>query len=501
MANVLPSDLMQSVLGNLYDVLVNGDGKVTQPSDDNFLSWCTPGIPYDEEQLEFLEQGLSGKLKQRDIDALLQGTKRALTADEKEELIAGDTSRMYLQAEMFSRLVDFIPDVANKGDHLAKLVTKNDEGTLSDVYEEVLRMSQVVKSELDPAMKTKIDKFQALLTIEKENILGEKDIVDSPMVVAYTAKMKEYGDAVTTYNQVRTNALTAKDPSAIHFWKLNGATLENQVKAAMMAWVGSGFKREYESINAFIEQVTARDLTLLKADYKHLFETARIKSEFVGDFIPAFAAPGNFPKAKGWTTFSFNSNNYKSFQGSKTNRWAAGGGFSLGIFAIGGRAAGGKEEGNFQFDSDSFGLSFEMCQVPIMRPWFKQNFLASNYWRYEKSPSVAGAMLNDGGNPPKGKLAAYPTAMIFIRNLKMTFAKNSAMSSWMHEKIGGGGAVAIGPFFAGGSYGTEESKRTREGHHEDQSIEVPGMQIIGFKCHVMPKSPFPNPKIKESDWA
>jgi hypothetical protein len=28
-------------------------------------------------------------------------------------------------------------------------------------------------------------------------------------------------------------------------------------------------------------------------------------------------------------------------------------------------------------------------------------------------------------------------------------------------------------------------------------MDVPGMQIIGFKCNVMPKSPQPNPKIKE----
>jgi hypothetical protein len=501
MANVLPSQLMQSVLGNLYDVLVNGDGKVTPPSEDNFLSWCSPGIPYDENQLEFLEQGFSGKLKQAEIDKFLQGEKRALTPEERNELIAQDTTRMYLQAEMFSRLVDFIPDVANKDNHLARLVMKNDEGSLSDVYEEVLKMSQVVKTELDDKTKEKIEKFRALLSVEKENLLGEMVTVPSPLVDAYTTKMQEYEAAVIAYNEHRINALVAKDPQAVHYWKLNGKTLENRVKSSMAAWISSGFKKDYEGISAFIDQVMSRDLTLLKADYKHLFETAGIKSEFAGDFLPTFAAPANFPKAGGWTTFTFNQSHFNSYSNSKSNRWGGGGGFSLGIFSIGGKAGGKKDEFSSGFDSSKFSLSFQMCQVPIIRPWFKRNFIASNYWRYDKkSPSVANAVLSDGGNPPKGKMVAYPTSIVFIRNLELKFAENTGFSNWMKKEIDGGGGISIGPFFAGGSYGASSSQSVSNYTHNSQSVKVPGMQIIGFKCHVLPKSPNPNPTIKESSW-
>ncbi len=56
MPDVLPSQLMNSVMGKLYDILTNGDETVPQ-SEDNFFSWATPGIPVEPEDFNFLTQG------------------------------------------------------------------------------------------------------------------------------------------------------------------------------------------------------------------------------------------------------------------------------------------------------------------------------------------------------------------------------------------------------------------------------------------------------------
>jgi len=57
MADVKPSEIANAIMGKLYDVLTNGDATVPK-SADNFFSWCTPGIPMEAADFQFLTQGL-----------------------------------------------------------------------------------------------------------------------------------------------------------------------------------------------------------------------------------------------------------------------------------------------------------------------------------------------------------------------------------------------------------------------------------------------------------
>jgi len=57
--DVLPEELMNSVLGALYDVLTNGDD-LAPKSEDNYLSWMSVGMSFPKEELEFLSTGLTG---------------------------------------------------------------------------------------------------------------------------------------------------------------------------------------------------------------------------------------------------------------------------------------------------------------------------------------------------------------------------------------------------------------------------------------------------------
>jgi hypothetical protein len=145
--------------------------------------------------------------------------------------------------------------------------------------------------------------------------------------------------------------------------------------------------------------------------------------------------------------------------------------------------------------------------VPIVRPWFKNAFLVSRSWRFDPTlPDVKGRLLSDGGAPPKGMMPAYPTTMVLIRNLTLSIGQSSGFSDFIeqHKSSGtsGGGYVAFGPIFLGGSAGSSASSgsKTRDwGYkYDNQGLQVPGMQVIGFKCHIMPKCPDPDPAIK--DW-
>ena len=191
MADVTPSMLANSIMGKIYDVLTNGDDTVPK-SQDNFFSWCTPGVPVTPDDFLFLTQGFTGVVKKPAVEAVAaaagggsgtttDGTSGGLTPAQLDQLRASDTTQLYQQAESFSRLVDFVPDVTKINNaQFAKLAVMNDEGTLSEIYERTLRFSQVMQSALTDEEKKKIEHFRSLLTATTEKtdlITGDKIVM------------------------------------------------------------------------------------------------------------------------------------------------------------------------------------------------------------------------------------------------------------------------------------------------------------------------------------
>jgi hypothetical protein len=191
----IPDDLIINVMAKIVDILCNGDGKVVPKSDSNFLTWCSPGIPFEETDFDFLSQGVSGVYKPQ-IVTNPDGTQteKVLSDAELSQALASDTNKMYLQAEQLARLVDIVPDTSKIDDSNARLNIKNNNGTLSDVYGETLAFSQVADTPLTDDEVAKITKFRELLQVKREKIdilTDEKTWVTeaSPLVNAYFEKM------------------------------------------------------------------------------------------------------------------------------------------------------------------------------------------------------------------------------------------------------------------------------------------------------------------------
>lgn len=517
MSLVEPSVMLNSVMGKIYDVLTNGDDTVPK-SEDNFFSWCTPGIVVDPSDFDFLSQGLTGVVKKAALDQLQIGDgggdaqQPELDPALLESLRAQDTARLYMQAENFARLVDFVPDLAaTTNNQFATMSIMNNEGSLSDRYQYILRMSQIMETELPEKTRAKIEKFRGLLTTTrtKVNLIDdtETEVVEpSALVNVYNQKLAEYENAALQYNARRIDALTADNVKAIHYWSMNANILRNRVRAAMADWVANGYKNDYEGIAAFIDQVMQRDMALLKQQYRDDLEKARITGLASGsDFYYTSCVPGNFITASGWTEFGFDARDFNRSTSSryemKQSKTSGGGGW-LGIFGGKGSAssASGGSESHVKFNTHHFSMKFSIVQVPIVRPWFKTSFLTSKLWRFDQNnPEASKQVVSDGGNPATGLIPAYPTSLIAIKNLQMS-VKNSegfsdAAQSWERSSASGGGAVRFGPFHLGGSHGRSKASGERSSeigyNSRKEEMNVPGYQIIGFKCHVLPKSPDP----------
>lgn len=542
MADMTPSALANMIMGKLYNVLTSGDETVPK-SDDNFFTWCTPGMPVDAADFDFLSTGLTGMPSKEQIEGLRAaqapvkppeaGDKKpedgaapapapadsGLSAAQIEQLRANDSVRRYQQAESLARFVDFVPDVSKFGnDQFAKFNIANNEGSLSRIWERLLRNSQVAQSSLTDAEKKKIEKLRGLLQVKKQkkSLIDETIVTEvtepSPVVVAYNEKMAAYQAAALEYNNHRIDALTATNQKAVHDWSLNAKIYRRNVTAAMSDWISNGYKNDVEEIGGYIDQVMARDLTMLKAQYKDDFDKAKLTGIASGsDFYYTALVPSSFAKAAGWTTFRFDKGDITGSQTTKTNstKWNVEAKASfLGIGSASGSHSDSKEHQEFhgKLNSDQFSLQFDIAQVQIVRPWLAEWFFNSTAWRFdENNVDSQGDMLCDGGSPPKGLLPAYPTSMVFVRNLKLRIGKSKEFSDFISDtkskSTGGKVGASFGPFSlgGGGSYSSSSgnTNKTWGSSHDDQGMDVPGLQVIGFKCHVLPKSPRPNPKIKE----
>lgn len=172
MPTVDPSVLANSIMGKLYDVLTNGDDTVPK-SENNFFTWETPGVPMAPEDFEFLTQGFTGVVKPAAVQTMLNATQAAagsapaatgsapaatgsapaaggspppaqqgLTEAQLAGLRAQDVGGLFQQAELFARLVDFIPECAAiNGRKFSQKAVQSDNGSFSDVYEMTLKMS------------------------------------------------------------------------------------------------------------------------------------------------------------------------------------------------------------------------------------------------------------------------------------------------------------------------------------------------------------------------
>lgn len=182
----------------------------------------------------------------------------ALTSAQLDQLRAQDTNAVYQQAEMLSRILDFVPDLTTmNNDQFASFSVANNKGTLSDRYKFILTMSQVMDQDLDQPTQDKIAKFRALLQSTTQNtdiVTGDTVTVvgPSPMVQAYNAKMAAYDNAALTYNQARIDALAANNPAAVQNFAINARILRNEVSAAMDDWIANGYKQDYHEIAAYI---------------------------------------------------------------------------------------------------------------------------------------------------------------------------------------------------------------------------------------------------------
>lgn len=474
----------------LYNIVTGSNESIKIPR-NTYVSWLMPSIPLAPEDLAYCAQGTG-------------------------------TQELLHEAFVFSKLFDMIPGLPKTGDtnikflntdQMLQTINMNNQDTISSVWQDILRFSEVVDIERSDDVKAKLQHYRDLLTVttEETNIVtGEKmtKIKDGPLTIEYTKKMHEYTAAADAYMNLLIDAqcATGDDPESkrrIAEWKYKSKFLRNNMDAAYMAWVADGYKNEFEEINAYIDMVTRNSMVLYKEDLVKKMDAAKCSSVLegpAGDFYYTTLIPGDFTENDNWPEFSFTDIDFNSNYNYCCTHWSGSG--VLGLFGIFGLFLGGEGGANSTHIEQSsntkasnFKASFKVTQIPISRPWMDPGFLESQSWRMSRNYSGIG--VSNGSLDAPGRMVAYPTSAIFVKDVKLWCNEWESISKYTYDKLEAGGALAIawGPFLLAGvgSYSKINLSRSYESSFHDGIIELPGIHLIGFINSIVPKCPNTNP--------
>ena len=476
------NDLGGALTAQLSKIVSGGDAHVQMPK-DTFVTYCCPGFPMKKEMFDFAANGFgSGK----DAEA------------EKQMVNA---------AYQWARMVDFVPALTEPIRLKQEDGVYRPDGTkhMSSMYGEILRFSKVVHTPLTKKEKAKLERYRQLLQVmvkKRDLITGKKKLVpeDGPIVKAYNEGATNYRKAALLYNAKRVSAETATGPegkAAVADWRNNALIYRDEVTAAMRAWESTGYKNDLEAIWAYIAQVTRRDMKLWKASLVDRYDASVQSALGPGqDFRFTSLLPGDFATSDGWTGFGVNHTHVNGHTHDESSSWKAGAGVNWGLWSFGANASGEKQEHDEHREVSSFGLEFELAQVIIDRNWLYDEWFINRGWTLRQGEGwFYSGMPSDGGDPPAGEMIGYPTMALFARNVKITSSEFVSDYKTAASKVGVSGSVGWGPISISGGYSHAESETDTQVDTNGQWLKVPGMQLIGFINHAIPKSPNPLPTI------
>lgn len=479
-------ELGKILIAEINQAVTGGDQHVPK-SDNNFISWCMPGLPFEPSDFAFCVKGLYG----------------GADAEEQKALIE--------QAFSLANLVDFVPDnsAVYDGDK-QQTVWRTSQARLSYLYGEILNFAKVVTYELSDAEKVKLDKFRGLLRKKttKKDIITDQEVEvweDGDINKQYKEKMAEYQAQALLYNSKRIAAATATGPegkAAVLDFSTNAPLYRMMVQTAMNDWIANGYHNEVLAMHAYINGVTQRDLMLWKQRLQEMYSESLVTGLAPGEqFYFTTLFPANFAAARGWTQYNCSESHVRTSESSSTTSYGGSAGLNFGLFRIGGGATHAETRQDASTKISAFKLSMELTQAVISRPWFYPEFFMNRGWTLRKGEGwMYEEMPSDGKTPPSGNLIAYPTMAIFARNITIESADFATALSATQSSTSAGATIGYGPFSLSGNYSHSESGRKFAADVQGGVIKVPGMQVIGFVNHLIPRAPDPLPELKEEDF-
>lgn len=452
-------DLSDSLLQKIYSLVGSPDTVTGIPTQKTFLSVCMPGIPFPETALDF---GFASM----------------------------DKDQIELAAD-FSNLVNLIPMWGGSW--------KPSGRTLSQEYRKVVEQPKLPKATWSPSEEQQYKDANSYLWVKDRRLdstTGRWVEVDLPSLAVqrYDQYEKAWNDARDAYDLAYSDYIARQnDPNEAQKWAARKPVLEDRVKRALVAWQGAG-KGKVEEQRSLIARLDRKGLSTSWNDrFNRLDQPGYRQGSTAGDFLLTKYVPQKFWQEKaGWLTVSLSHKEVHKVDDSEQSNWGGGGSAGWGLWHFSGSADYESQKTYARVDMSDFSLSFEIATIPLLRGWLDPAVFWSRSWDMDRGLYPASENLSDGQYPPSGTMVMYPTTILFARNVSIKFSKSSQENRFAMEQIRGSASGGWGPFSFRANYFRRTTRTTHDFVEDGAGLTVPGMQIIGFGCVLLPKCPDPD---------
>lgn len=453
------SEILDSLLGKLYSIVVGRDdvNNIDTPG-GSYISFTMPGIPVDASDLDF---------------SFVEPSKADAAAD-------------------YSSLVNGIPPVRGRWMPSDRKVDAYYRRVLAETIRPVVQLSQ--------AEKTRLEAAYARLTREVEAIdlttgTVKKVPADTPLFEAYQERQTAYLNALSAYKSLQFDFISRPaDLAAQANWFARGPVYKQRVQAAYSHWLAGGKKMVEEALHA-IEELGRGSGERWSALKTRLRDSEQLTPEGATYLFTKYF-PGKFWDAAheaSWTKFVMKHDELHTVDEASSTNWGGKGAASFGLWSLGGSASYAEQKTHFKSDGNVRSIEVELIRVPIRRSWWDPTIFWDRGWKFD--PQIANIVLSNGAYPPVGEMPAYATAMIVARNLKLDMSFESTENSSVATQFSASASVGWGPFSVRGNYSRNTSKKTHDFVRDAAGLSCAGMQIVGFVCETLPKSPNPDPDL------
>ncbi|ATY11129.1 hypothetical protein CU254_12120 [Amycolatopsis sp. AA4] len=370
---------------------------------------------------------------------------------------------------------------------------------LDDVYGSVVEGVQVHAPEPDPKQKEAYQKAYSFLHQEvdiTDPFSGKvtKKTVPSAAYSTYLQNSTAYDQAKVSYNHAY---LAAKKSGNLDNWPVEGAALYQQVQRAYDQMMADGAQEVIDAIARM--STTVNDaVTVTFADAQRRYRNAGYALDGAAAeklYRLVYALPGTWLSTTdptGWAKVTYDRKHFDQVDQSEADDWSAQAGVEQGIWAWFSGANGGASAEHDRKTSStktsSMEISFEFMSVSLYRTWMQFLVLGLPSWSNNEYPP-GGISGGPGGATKDEHWPLLTKNFIAVRNVTIKADWSEDDKSIIREADSQDLNVGWGPFTVSGkhAHSTEETKISHD--FDGQSLTIPGIQILGYVCPIVPYSP------------
>jgi hypothetical protein len=346
---------------------------------------------------------------------------------------------------------------------------------------------------LNDSMKKAYEEAQAKLMDQDGNM--------TPHYNAYLERQEEYRKKLKDWHRAYAASLT--DPMKKQSWPIEGVTYHDETDEAWDRWVAFGHKEEIENaIATLAAQGTDPAIALISRAQKR-FTNSLNEFQSVGQIPYTILLPNSWYDRdieEGW--YEYNSADFHSESHYQASSTSYSGSTKLGLpslFTFNGKGSFKKMENQRSFSSqmDNLEITFKYCIVDIKRPWLDASLLNLSNWflmgDYKKGSVSNGTMAQElPENALQGEHAFLPsivTSLILTKDVSIKWTNWQQDWKSATESMDANASIGFWLWAAKSSYSHRGQQRDITVDSEKESLEIPGISLIGYVSTINPSAP------------